>query len=168
MLLRHSVRRRKSPGVTCCCVLVVHHSGYSNTSHPLHVGLARIYRQASSPAVRASTTARIGLLAAGGLVALSFVLAIGFLAVSSNNYAGGDAMHLLHTELAGRQADVQTPAPRIHIGVEAAMSGVTRYVRLHLCTFVLLYFILTIVLAVLLCRPRCRQAFGSTAKKNYF
>eukprot|EP01043_Picozoa_sp_COSAG02_P061686 COSAG02_NODE_8339_length_2608_cov_2.116381_3_plen_146_part_00 len=142
---------------------------------PLYVGLARIYRQAAAPGARASTTARLGLLAAAGLVALSFVLAIGFLAVSSNNYAGGDAMHLLHTKLAGRQADVQARAPRIHIGVEAAMSGVTRYVRLH-HIFPLSVLHLDYRFAcgqhsshqpMLLCRPSCRQAFGSTAKKNY-
>lgn len=97
----------------------------------LHVGLARLYRQALGHGVRASTTARLGLLAAVALVALSFVLAIGFLAVSANNYAGGDAMHLLHTKLAGEKAKTQAHLPRVHIGVEAAMSGVTRYVRLH-------------------------------------
>ena len=95
----------------------------------LHVGLARLYRQAFGHGDRASTAARLALLAAAALVTLSFVLAVGFLAVSSNNYAGGDAMHLLHTKLAARPAEMQTQL-RVHIGVEAAMSGVTRYVRL--------------------------------------
>ena len=97
----------------------------------LHVGLARVYRQAFGHGVQASTTARLGLLAAAALVTLSSVLAVCFLAVSSNNYAGGDAMHLLHTKLATTPAEMQAQLPRVHIGVEAAMSGVTRYVRLH-------------------------------------
>lgn len=61
---------------------------------------------------------------------MSFIAAMGFLVVSANNYSGGQAMHLLHVKL----ADVQNKAqlPRVHIGVEAAMSGVTRYVRLGL------------------------------------
>ena len=94
------------------------------------IGLARLYRGGLGDGGRASIAARVALLAAAGLVALSFVVAMGFLAVSANNYAGGEAMHLLHAKLADGPGEVHGQPPRVHIGVEAAMSGVTRYVRL--------------------------------------
>ena len=56
---------------------------------------------------------------------MSAVASLGFLAVSSNNYTGGVAMDLLHKTV----TDEGPPAPKVHIGVEAAMSGVTRFVR---------------------------------------
>ena len=74
---------------------------------------------------------KLGLFAAVGLIAVSFVAAMSFLAVSANNYAGGEAMHSLHAKLMHGQAEVEELLPRIHVGVEAAMSGVTRYVRPH-------------------------------------
>jgi hypothetical protein len=40
---------------------------------------------------------------------------------------GGEAMALLHTTVDSAPVE----APRVHIGVEAAMSGVTRFVRCH-------------------------------------
>jgi len=40
---------------------------------------------------------------------------------------GGEAMALLHTTVGSAPVE----APRVHIGVEAAMSGVTRFVGRH-------------------------------------
>lgn len=102
---------------------------------PLNVvaalGLSAIYRRAFADAGNkgGSALAKLLLLAAVGLLGVSAVASLGFLAVSSNNYTGGVAMDLLHKAVPGDWDDGKDAPPKVHIGVEAAMSGVTRFVR---------------------------------------
>ena len=82
------------------------------------LGLAALYRRWDA---RRTAGSGIFLLGAVGLLGLSLLASLGFLFVSSRNYTGGEALAALHTAAAAA-----VPPPRVHIGVEAAMSGVTR------------------------------------------
>lgn len=62
----------------------------------------------------------------------SFCLSLGaalcLLAISRHNYPGGVALARLHDIMAGRTTGVEI---KVHIGVEAAMTGVSRFGQLE-------------------------------------
>lgn len=67
---------------------------------------------------------RLGALALVGGVVVSFVAAMGMLAVSALNYPGGEALWTLrrHVELGGQKGVV-----RVHMDVLSCMTGVTKF-----------------------------------------
>ena len=89
------------------------------------LGLSRLYRRAT--AKKSAALPKLLCLGAIGLVAVSGALSAGFLLVSSKNYPGGEAMALLHG--VEETVEQQRRGHRVHIGVEAAMSGVTRFTQ---------------------------------------
>jgi len=102
---------------------------------PLNVGaaaaLAKLLSGLPKESVqRASAGAQLGVWAAYGVVAAAaggcMLVSLCFLAAAHLNYPGAHALLSLHRVVGPSPAR----APRVHIGVDAAMSGVSRFLEL--------------------------------------
>mmetsp|Transcript_45746 Transcript_45746/g.106727 ORF Transcript_45746/g.106727 Transcript_45746/m.106727 type:complete len:665 (-) Transcript_45746:569-2563(-) len=97
---------------------------------PLNVAaaaaLARLHVQLPSLKAKASTSRVSAVLGRALLCAAllaSFLLSMGFLRAASLNYPGAHALLALH------RLEAKAPKPYVHIGVDAAMSGVSRFLE---------------------------------------
>lgn len=79
--------------------------------------------------LQARAAALLGRLAVVGALLLSLVCSGLFLAASRRNYPGGEALEALHGMVTPREAQRRRGGLRVHVGVDAAMSGVSRFLE---------------------------------------
>ena len=78
---------------------------------------------------RQRATALLGRLAMVGLLVASLGASTLFLGAARLNYAGADALQLLHAAVTPREAARARGGVKVHVGVAAAMTGVSRFLE---------------------------------------